>query len=587
MLTSRLWGFLLLITTVLFLAPYLQAKEYAIPDIRVEVSITEDGTVQITEHRTYVFDGSFSWADYRLPLQGFTDIRNIRVSEGNESYINENSEFPGSFSVATSDDVIQVKWHFRAEDETRTFTVSYELEGALVVGPEWSEFFWNYMAAGREKSTENLDITLTLPRSVESHQLYAWTRGTGENISISKQDGTYMLGASDISRSESVQVRTVFPSSVFSEQVTVNDDDFSLQQAQLQEQNYRQERAKQLEQEAFYNEIAKAATILIIVMSIWCFYYYYKKYGSRFEVRGVSTRETIVIPGKEAPAMVAWLLYNRNITGNALVATLLDLARRGYFEIHEQEAEDGWFSSGKPKFTIERTDKDPAGGFFPWEREVLHKAEQRIAEGEDTMKKLFSGNDTDVARWFRKWKKDLHEFCMNQGWIDRESYTGAKWNAGWQLALGFAGIGAAVLGGPIAIAGAVTAFAFAVGSMAIIRRTEKGERKYAQWKAYQEGLKNIEQYTYDLDLLDRHFIYGTALHLSSKELETLFASSGRNTSHMLPWIVLMPGSSHTPADMASAFSTLAATGTSSSAGTSGGGGASAGSAGGGASGGAG
>ncbi len=53
------------------------------------------------------------------------------------------------------------------------------------------------------------------------------------------------------------------------------------------------------------------------------------------------------------------------------------------------------------------------------------------------------------------------------------------------------------------------------------------------------------------------------------------------------WISILPGSSASPADIASSFSNLAATGTISAGGGPAGGGASAGSAGGGASGGAG
>ena len=65
-----------------------QSKSYSIPEIRVSADVSEDGLIRINEERTYVFNGSYSWADYRLPLRGFSEIRNIRVSEVNQSYIN-------------------------------------------------------------------------------------------------------------------------------------------------------------------------------------------------------------------------------------------------------------------------------------------------------------------------------------------------------------------------------------------------------------------------------------------------------------------------------------------------------------------
>jgi hypothetical protein len=45
------------------------ASDYQIPGIEIEVEISEDGTLSVNEHRTYVFDGAFSWADYRLREQ--------------------------------------------------------------------------------------------------------------------------------------------------------------------------------------------------------------------------------------------------------------------------------------------------------------------------------------------------------------------------------------------------------------------------------------------------------------------------------------------------------------------------------------
>ena len=75
----------------------ISAKEYSIPEIQVDVQINADGTITITEHRTYVYDGSYTWANYRLPKSGYSAIRDISVSENGESYTNLNTEEPGTF----------------------------------------------------------------------------------------------------------------------------------------------------------------------------------------------------------------------------------------------------------------------------------------------------------------------------------------------------------------------------------------------------------------------------------------------------------------------------------------------------------
>src|SRR5699024_8439158 len=163
---KRIFYAVLMILALCLMHPKVSvSKEYEIPPIRVEAHIQSDGSVRITEQRTYDFGGSFSWADSRLPFKGLTEITDIRVVESGTNFINENTEQPGTFMVQTDDSQVQIKWFFNAEDEQRTFIISYTLEGAMVHGPTWSEFFWNYVSADREKDTEDLQIRRTLPHA--------------------------------------------------------------------------------------------------------------------------------------------------------------------------------------------------------------------------------------------------------------------------------------------------------------------------------------------------------------------------------------------------------------------------------------
>lgn len=127
----------------------------------------------------------------------------------------------------------------------------------------------------------------------------------------------------------------------------------------------------------------------------------------------------------------------------------------------------------------------------------------------------------------------------------------------------------------------------AAASFFIKRKTREGEEKYKRWKAYRDGLKNADKRTIRMEMMDRHFVYAMALLLSGNQIESLVKQADDSNEAIFLWIVLMSGSSHTPASVASTVSALAATGNSTFSGTAGGAGATAGAAGGGASGGAG
>lgn len=562
------------------------ASEYSIPEIRVEVFISEKGIVEIHEHRTYLFDGTYSWADYRIPKRGFSEIKNIRVAENDEQFINNNSEQPGTFSVSERNNSVQIKWHYSASDERRTYTVSYELTDAISYGPQWSEFFWNFLAAGREKSTQNFEAEISFPKSILPDSLYAWHRG---NIPVEfhKYPGTLLAFSEDIPRRESIRIRTLFPTSIFAtDDISEYDQNLILESIIEEEEQYRQDKIQQAERDAFYASITREITLLIALLSIAIFIAIYRKYGSRYHTKTLSDRETVVIPGNEKPAIVGRLLNHSTTTYQHLSATIFDLARRGWFLIYEEKVKDN--SDSKFRIEINKKESEEVKKLSPWEESLLRFIKQRIDKGENRFDKLFSGTDSKITTWYAGWNKLIKKQYQNMNWVDKESYRGVIYNTVAQLFLISAAIFMLVMGTTFAVLGIITTGLMLLLSFVIVRRTKEGEEVFRRWSAYRDGLKNANKKNLRMDKSDRHFIYATAFGLSEKQISNVIVQLDSDSSAFLPWLLFLPGSTHSPASIATKTSALAASGSSSFSGSiGGGGGASVGVAGGGASGGAG
>lgn len=568
---------------------HANAKEYSIPEIRVEVEITADGIVRIQEYRTYSFKGSFSWADYRLPKKGFSEIRNIRVSENSRFYINSNNGEPGTFSISEYKEFVQVKWNFNASDSERTFAVSYELHGTLAVGPEWVEFFWNYLSSDRDKPTPRFEVSLSFSEEVPTDLLHNWTRGGNDKLNIEKFPGSVLVTATNIPRSQSFRVRTAFPSDVLNEsEVPINHPELTLEWIRQNEEKYRQEQAAIAKESAYFRSIVTPATILIILLSTGIFIMLYRKYSTRHSSATISSKETVMVPGKLRPGLIGMYLNGRSASSQHLLATLFDLADRGYFLIVEEETEkSGWFSSDQPEFTIKRTENTERSGLAEWEISLLDFATDRINDGHTTIKTLFKSGNRSVSKWYSDWVKMLTEDIESRNWIDKKSYTAVYLNIPLQLVLLIAAIFFAVKGGVIAIPAIIFTILMIIASMALIRRTKEGEEVFMRWNAYRSGLMKADKRILNMEWMSRHFIYATAFALSQKQIKKIFEKRDMEYSTLFPWIFFTPGSAHTPAAAAASMSTLAATGMTSFAGTTGNVGATAGAAGGGASGGAG
>ncbi|TYP94966.1 putative membrane protein [Fodinibius salinus] len=538
------------------------AKSYEIPKIQVEVTIDENGHVHVTEHLTYTFDGEFSWAEYKLPRRGYTAITNIQISEGDTSYINLNTEENGTFNVARNEDHIRFKWYYDAKDEKRTFTISYTLKGAITIGPNWSQFFWNYLSNDRDKSTNQLDIAISLPQTVAPDSLYAWSRGFGQNINIKQADGRFSVNVTNIDEDTFAKVRTVFPTVVFDlSKISVNDTNFSLAQAEKEEQDYQQQLAEEKKREAYLADLWGTLNYFIALLSIGILYFLYHKYGKPHSTSRFSSQETIMAPDNTPPAAVGWLLQNRSITANLLMSTVLDLARRGYFTIQEQTPEEGSSSDNNPTFSIERTDQPEKDELKIWERQLLKFIEQRIADGDQKLDKLFDGGSSDLSKWYTSWKNNFKDYCYDKGWIDTQSYTGVYWNIALQFILLGPAIASVIFAGPLGLISVITCVIAFILSFGMIRRTPEGEETYHQWHNYKKGLENARNYSLSSDKLGRHFIYGVAFGLEEEHIEHIVT----NPDGEIPAFIWISFSNQTnsPAAVASSFSTLSATGTAS------------------------
>jgi uncharacterized membrane protein len=564
-----------------------EAKEYEIPTIQIEVAINPDGTLRITKHLTYVFDGSFSWANYELPKTGSSFIRDIRIAENGSNYSNLNTEEEGTFLVEESNSSYNIKWFYSAEDEQRTFTVSYTLEGAIAIGPRWSEFFWNYFSNSREKSTDNIEILIHLPGTVADSSLYSWVREPEWANNGQTFDNGFQFSGTDISKKQAIIIRTAFPTSVFnSQQVEISNPDLTLDWIKNDEENFRQNRKEAAAERERLLNLGLEVAIIIIGISIICFIYFYRKYGARHQIN-LSKNESLMIPGNHKPASIGWLLAGRSVTGGHLTATLLDLARRGYLNIKETKPKDeGWFSSDDPVFNIHLTEKEKDSQLLSWESDLLNFLKNRIESESHKMTDIFKYSEREVSKWFQEWKKDVDAYGKERGWIDQESYTGAYWNMGVQILLIIVSAVGIFMIHPVMGFALIATVLACLFSMLIIRRSPKGEELYQTWKNYHSALKNAKEYSIPDNRLSLHFIYGIAFGLGKDNIERMFEQNP-DAAGAITWLIILPGSKHSPANMATSFSNLAATGTISAGGGGTGAGATAGSAGGGASAGAG
>ena len=123
----------------------------------------------IAEHLTFEFDGTFQGAYRDIPIRPGEVMTSIQVSEGGIPYESGaptalgSTGDPGSFGVENLGSRIRVVWHYRATDESRTFTVSYRIDGLAVAYDDVVDVNLKVWGDEWEFSLDHLEAETILP----------------------------------------------------------------------------------------------------------------------------------------------------------------------------------------------------------------------------------------------------------------------------------------------------------------------------------------------------------------------------------------------------------------------------------------
>ena len=574
---------------LLMIPPVMAQQEYQIPEITVEATIQQNGTIEFRETRQYQFEGSFSWADYKLPKAGFDEIQNIRVSEQSEDYQLSDSEEPGTFNISENDNEVVITWYYEATDTVRSFDLSYNLSGAILHGQEWSELFWTWIGSGREKNTPYFEVNIRFPKELQPDSLYYWSRAPSDLIQFSHNGSTLNFQAEALSGNQSVPVRILMPVTLFDSGSIMNrEPDLILERIINEENEIIAEEERREARRATVAEHAPGLTTILSIISMGLFYFLYQRYGKRFKTLTYSTVSTTMVPSRIEPALIAKLLSFYHTGARHLTATLFDLSRRGWFKLKEQKTEKKWYQSEVESEFIVSISEDQINEPLPqWERMVVDFVIERLHEGESNFSELFSS--TSATKFYPKWSKEVGKAFKERNWKDEGSLKGVYLNVIFQVLLIILSIIMMVLGGMIGVVSMIVSTILLAGSAGMIRRTKEGEQVYMQWKAYRNGLKKADERILFKGELDRHFIYAIAFGLREKELINIIDHGNQHQDGLFfTWLIIAQGSGSTPLTAAKNLSKHSALSAASvNAGTISGGGASVGAAGGGATGGAG
>ncbi len=450
----------------LFLAPAspAQAKDWSISNDDTVLDIQKNGDVIVDEKVTFVFSGNYHYVSRDIPmgsLNGFADLK-VYDQDGKEL---PQGDTPGTYSTEDSGGYKYIIVHFDLTDTSYTWTFHYRAVDEIMFWDQGDELRWHVFDAETPVPIGKVRTTVKLPADVPTDKMsMAVQTGIGVPYTASAPDTrTIVYEASDIPAYTEFWIVSGFPKGVVKYTWT----------------------ARRIA--AFI--VPKVGLILPIIFFLGMLLIWRRR--GRDDPAKTYASYVSEPPSALSPAL-AGALIDEKVDTKEVIATIVDLARRGYIEMTDKPRE-GVFGKGETIFTRTKS-LDDLGGF-----------ERKVADA------LFSDHPDQVTS-----KQLTNHFYTHVAGITGDIYTGVV-TAGlfsrspkavrsrW---MGYGTLAGVVLGVLCAIFGLLDIggwgyFVFGTVVSVIIvwcfspfmpQRTPAGSQEVRKWQAFRNYLRDLTRF---------------------------------------------------------------------------------------------
>lgn len=507
-----LFAIVAVISLAFLVAPSARAQDRTLDWHRwdVDIQINEDGTFDVRE--TYEIEfigGPFTFGYREIPFDQFEDLTGFSVSEGGQTYDESFSEGSNTFYVTQDDGNRIVTWYFPpTTNETRTFDVEYTVHGGIIISEEVGDrFFWKAVGPDHAYPIGSSTVVVRMPPGATiDTAIEPATFGPDATYEVSDDLTTVTYYAENIPTNQEFEVGVRFPHG------------FIPSEKPTWQAEYEREQTWNDTVRPVANLGLGALSIVLLGGGLFGVYMLWSSRGRDPKVGPVP--EYLSEPPSDLRPGVVGTLLDEQADMQDIIATLVDLARRGVIDMQEIEEKQFLGLSTTQDFIFRRR---PEGeeNLHPYEKTLIKKMFGRKDEVrlEDLQNKFYTAIPVLQSQLYEEAvKQDL--FPQNPKSV-RSRWT-ALGVGGLVVAVGgafcagaaFAGMIDAVLC-PFVALGVVSVAMLVVGR-AMPAKSQKGAEEAAKWRAFKTYLQNAEHYV-DLkevtEQFDKYLPYAIALGL--------------------------------------------------------------------------
>ena len=298
----------------------------------VDLDVQKNGDLQVEETQELVFtDGTFRYGQREIPINRFSNITNVSVRELNGPvYRQSNTDEPYTYRVFRDGNNINIRYNFPpSSDMRRTIVMDYTVKDALRYYPEKGvdQLFWKAIPSGNPFPTKTSTITLHVPEPATFTNYGVYGADAAANFQPGQRDAAMTIKG-QIRAGQEVEAVAEWQHGIVAGQAQP-------WQAQLDKAAAQQAAQDQTKRQ--WGPVADltflALTGLLIIGGPVLLYLWWYNRGRDAPVGLIA--DYLPEPPSDLPAGMAGTLIDESADVQDIVATIVDLARRGAIEIEE------------------------------------------------------------------------------------------------------------------------------------------------------------------------------------------------------------------------------------------------------------
>lgn len=484
----------------------------------------ENVKLVVEENNEVVYDsGDSSYYNYPKHFAGF--------SSNNDK--DERGEYIKCESNKKNCDMI-FYYHKTGFAKEMTFTYEYTIKGVITQYNDISELNW-VMLDYQPIRVNNVTINITLPDGdYDIKDMKTFFHGTNMAKREFVEKNKIKITSSSMVSNEQIEVRLLLNNETFNNVRNDNKVNINALNSILEFENNQETSANVKYKVGYIGAIIVFATFLVLIglMAIRC----YRKYDKEFPTDFMNDYH-MELPAEYPPAVMSYLYKFREVDDDDLSATLLDLVRRKYLILDDNNSQ---IDDKNPNYIFKlNTEKDQSDlleyekFLIKWFIEDIGSDNQVSANQIKSYCDNFSGAieyQKNSNRWNSLVEREGKKYNFFDGSIKaaKRKYTSLSVLLTMFVffILGYIAIYSGyILGSSLLCSVMMIGLSFILYVKTFDRRSKPGNEDFVRWRAFKkflEDFSNFKEYPVTSIILWEHYlVYATSFGIADKVVQQL------------------------------------------------------------------